>query len=101
MRLPSIVIHECYGRWSAAGTQTQRGKPMNKHTAYIGLDTHKKSIAVAIADGERNGEVRYYGSLANEPAAIAKLIKKLAGLYESLHFCYEAGPFGYGLYRQI
>jgi transposase len=29
------------------------------------------------------------------------VIKKLAGKYEKVHVCYEAGPTGYGLYRQI
>ena len=29
------------------------------------------------------------------------MIRKLAGRYEKLHFCYEAGPTGYGLYRQV
>jgi len=29
------------------------------------------------------------------------MIRKLAGRYEKLYFCYEAGPTGYGLYRQV
>ena len=29
------------------------------------------------------------------------LIRKLAGRQGKLHFCYEAGPTGYGLYRQL
>jgi transposase len=33
--------------------------------------------------------------------ATAKLVRKLAGKYERLTFCYEAGPTGYELYRQI
>jgi transposase len=69
--------------------------------AFIGLDTHKDSIAVAIADAGRDGEVRYYGQIANEPAAVLKLVKKLSGKYGELFFCYEAGPCGYGLQRQI
>jgi transposase len=74
---------------------------MMDHTAFIGLDTHKDSIAVAIAEGRRDGEVRFYGKIANEPAAVLKLVRKLASNYERLHFCYEAGPCGYGLQRQI
>ena len=35
------------------------------------------------------------------PAAVERLVRKLAGRYGKLHFCYEAGPTGYGLYRQI
>ena len=33
--------------------------------------------------------------------ATAKLVRKLVGKYARLTFCYEAGPTGYGLYRQI
>jgi transposase len=54
-----------------------------------------------VADGNRNGEVRYLGEFDNTPEAVAKLVRKLADRYETLHFCYEAGPTGYGLYRQI
>jgi transposase len=32
---------------------------------------------------------------------VVQLIRKLTGRYAKLHFCYEAGPTGYGLYRQI
>jgi transposase len=35
------------------------------------------------------------------PAAVERIIRKLAGRYKKLHFCYEAGPTGYGLYRQV
>ena len=52
---------------------------MTNNTAFIGLDTHKETIAVAIAEDGRDGEVRYFGQIANEPAAVLKLVKKLAG----------------------
>jgi transposase len=75
---------------------------MNDHSeAFVGLDTSKLRNAVAIADGGRDGEVRFYGEIDNTPAAIAKLVRKLAAKYERLTFCYEAGPTGYGTYRQI
>ena len=57
--------------------------------------------AVAIADGGRGSEVRFLGEVANTPAAVERLIGKLSGRYGKLHICYEAGPTGYGLYRQI
>lgn len=74
---------------------------MTKNTAFIGLDTHKETIAIAIAEDGRDGEVRYYGQITNEPSAIQKVVKKLAGSYAKLFFCYEAGPCGYGVQRQI
>ena len=69
--------------------------------AYVGFDTSKTKHAVAIADGGRGGEVRFVGDVAGSPARVERLIRKLAERYGKLHFCYEAGPTGYGLYRQI
>ena len=43
----------------------------------------------------------FLGEIENTGAATAKLVRKLAAKYERLTFCYEAGPTGYGLYRQI
>src|ERR1700704_1863494 len=68
---------------------------------FVGIDTSKLHNAVAVAEGERNGEVRYLGAIENTAAAVSKLVKKLAAQHQRLTFCYEAGPTGYGLYRQI
>ena len=67
---------------------------------FVGLDTSKLRNAVAIAEGGRSGEVRYLGEIENTEAATSKLVKKLAAQHRQLTFCYEAGPTGYGLYRQ-
>jgi transposase len=69
--------------------------------AFVGLDTSKLRNSVAIAEGGRNGEVRFVGEIDNTPAVIGKLVKKLAAKYDRVTFCYEAGPTGYGIYRQI
>src|SRR6267154_1878029 len=75
---------------------------MGEHSeAFVGFDTSKLRNAVAIADVGRDGEVRFFGEIENTAEATAKLVRKLAGKYERLTFCYEAGPTGYGLYRQI
>ena len=68
---------------------------------FVAFDTSKMKNAVAIADSGRDGEVRYVGEIANTPEATRKLVDKLADRYKVLNFCYEAGPTGYGLYRQI
>jgi transposase len=75
---------------------------VNNHSeAFVGFDTSKLRNAVAIADGRRTGEVRFLGEIDNTEPATAKLVKKLAAQYQRVTFCYEAGPTGYGLYRQI
>jgi transposase len=69
--------------------------------AYVALDTSKLRNAVAIAEAGRNGEIRYLGEIDNAPAATAKLARRLAKKHAALTFAYEAGPTGYGLYRQL
>jgi transposase len=69
--------------------------------AFVAFDTSKLRHAVAVAEAGRCGEVRYLGEIDNTVAATGKLVRKLAGRYGELSFCYEAGPTGYGLYRQI
>ena len=59
--------------------------------AFVRFDTAKKKHAVAIADVGRAGEIRYLGEIDSSPAAVERMIRKLAGRYEELHFCYEAG----------
>jgi transposase len=68
----------------------------------VGLDVHKETIAVAVAEPGRSEPV-YRGEIANRPKAVEKLLAKLSEAYggELLQFCYEAGPCGYVLYRQI
>ncbi len=68
---------------------------------YIGLDVHKASISVALAEDERGGEVRFLGEIENTKASISALLKRLSKKYEVLDFCYEAGCCGYNIYRQI
>lgn len=72
---------------------------MKNFSTFIGMDVHKETISVAIAGEE--GVPRYYGEIMNTPGAITKLLKKVAGSKEDTAFCYEAGPCGYGIYRQI
>ena len=73
---------------------------MNQYSKYAGLDTHKERIAVAVADGA-GGTPRFYGEIANTPDAVSKLLARLSPQGEVVSYCYEAGPCGYGLYRQI
>lgn len=74
---------------------------MKKINAYIGLDVHKETIAVAIAESGRDGEIRFYGNIVNEKSTIVRLVKKLTKKFSQVEFVYEAGPCGYAVYRLL
>src|SRR5215204_1756079 len=79
-----------------------KGRAMpQKSRVFVGLDTSKLKISVALAEEGRQGEVRFLGEIDNTPEAVRRLVSKLASRHSELVFCYEAGPTGYGLQRQI
>jgi transposase len=82
-------------------SQTKAEESLN-YPAYIGLDVHSQSIAIAVARAGRE-EPEFRCEIANKPKCVEKLIRHLTTEYagEVLLFCYEAGVCGYGLHRQI
>ncbi len=70
--------------------------------AYVGLDVHKDSISVAVASPGR-GEPEQRGEIANKPKTIARLAERLCAEFggQCLLFCYEAGPCGFTIHRQL
>jgi transposase len=68
---------------------------------FVAFDVAKRKHAVAVAESGRRGEIRFLGEVENSAGPIEQLIEKLAGRYDRLHVCFEAGPTGYGLYRQL
>ena len=72
----------------------------NFSNIYVGLDVHKATIAVAVARAGRD-EVVYHGDIENTPKAVRKLVQRLSATGEVLNVCYEAGPCGYGLHREL
>lgn len=68
---------------------------------FIGIDVAKARNAIAIADGERGGEIRYLGELDASAENMCRVVKRIAAKHPRAYFCYEAGPTGYGLYRLI
>jgi hypothetical protein len=65
---------------------------MEKAITYVGLDVHKETIAVALAEIGRRDAVREHGKIANTPTALKGLAAKLARAGAELRFYYEAGP---------
>src|SRR4051794_4257927 len=80
----------------------RRGRAMQgDDEVYVGLDVSKLKVSVALAEAGRDGEVRFLGEVENTPEGIGRLVAKLAKRHRRLAFCYEAGPTGYGLHRQV
>lgn len=67
-------------------------------TAFVGMDVHKESIEVAIADGK---EARHYGRVGGDAASVDRVIRKLRSTHRQLTVVYEAGPCGFWLYRRL
>src|SRR4051794_20706497 len=83
-------------------SSAQGGQAMVEYSeAFVGIDAAKSRNAIAIAEAGRAGEIRYLGEVDATPQSMRKVVARLAAKYPRLHFCYEAGPTGYGLYRQL
>ena len=61
---------------------------MEQSIIYVGLDVHKDTVAVAVAEAGVREEVREHGTIPNTPAALKALTTKLAGKNRALRFCY-------------
>ena len=59
---------------------------MEEIRAFIGMDLHKETVSVAIAEGGRGGEVRHIGNFRNTPEDIAKLARRLRRKFSTLEF---------------
>ena len=84
----------------SAELHTTKEPVVSKRIRYMGLDVHAETIAVAVAEPGRRGEVRSLGTIPNRPGSLRKLVSKLGGP-KGLRFCYEAGPTGYAVYWQL
>ena len=73
---------------------------MVEYSAYVGLDVHKDTISVAVALPGREVPV-FQGEIRNQRSSLRRLIGRLSPDGEVVSFCYEAGPCGYGVYREI
>lgn len=76
---------------------------MKEYTRFVGIDQHKDRLVLAVAQAGR-AVPELLGSMPNDPAVIARWVrrhKELWGELEPVLYCYEAGPCGYTLYRQL
>jgi transposase len=73
---------------------------MKQVTTYVGIDAHKKDLFIAMLVGDHTTPVTW--QLANESNAVRRLVRKLEREAPgAVRVCYEAGPCGYALQRQI
>jgi len=67
---------------------------------FLGLDVHKATIAVAVAEDD-DQQPQMWDTIPNEPGAVRSMVRKLSRGGVELKAAYEAGPTGYGLCRQL
>jgi transposase len=82
-------------------TTKNEDKHMRTKDKFVGLDVHKDTTTVAVAEAGRDGEVRLYGKISSDLHAIEKALRKIRGEHGVLHVAYEAGPTGFGLHRRL
>jgi transposase len=70
---------------------------------HLGLDVHKDSITIAIAQAGRQGELRLFGTITNDLHALEKALTRIRKAHPGapLEVTYEAGPCGFGIARRL
>jgi len=81
-------------------SRIRREPAVNENITWVGLDAHKRSISVAMLLPERRQALEW--EVPNEPSAVKRLARKLEREAPGeVRCCYEAGPCGYALQRQL
>ena len=67
---------------------------MQTITLYLGLDVHKDSITIAIAEPGSKGEIRLFGTITNDVDRLEKALGRIRKAHPDAHLevAYEAGP---------
>ncbi len=70
---------------------------------YLGLDVHKDSITIAIAEAHRQGEIRLFGTVTNDLGRLEIALNRIRKAHPGaqLEVAYEAGPCGFGIARRL
>lgn len=59
--------------------------------AFVGIDVAKLRNVIAIAEAGREGEVRFFGEVDASDQNMRRVIQRIAGTLDRVHFCYEGG----------
>lgn len=76
---------------------------MSAITLYLGLDVHKDSITLALAEPGPQGEIRLFGTITNDLHALEKALGRIRKAHPGVHLevAYEAGPCGFVIARRL
>jgi len=76
---------------------------MKAITLYLGLDVHKDSITIAIAQAGSKGEIRLFGTITNDVGRLEKALSRIREAHPGAHLevAYEAGPCGFVIARRL
>ena len=76
---------------------------MKAITLYVGLDVHKDSITIALAEPGSKGEIRLLGTITNDVDRLEKALQRIRKAHPGAHLevAYEAGPCGFVIARRL
>src|SRR5258708_14626435 len=76
---------------------------MKAITLHLGLDVHKDSVTIAIAEPGSKGEIRLLGTITNDMHALEKALIRIRKAHPNaqLEVAYEAGPCGFVMARRL
>lgn len=73
---------------------------MKSTVRYIGLDVHKSTIVIAVAESGRRAAT-VHKTIIHDVVKLKKELSELSRSGATLEICYEAGPTGFGLQRSL
>ena len=86
--------------WRVKRQSRIRKEPAMEGTTFVGLDAHKDWISVAMLRPGRETPAEW--RIPNEGGAIRKMLRRIESEAPGeVRVCYEAGPCGYALQRQV
>src|SRR5215467_16308233 len=76
---------------------------MKPITLHLGLDVHKDSITIAIAQPGSKGEIRLFGTITNGVDRLDRALQRIRKAHPdaNLEVAYEAGPCGFVIARRL
>jgi transposase len=74
---------------------------MSDGITFVGMDVHQHSIDLTLAEGGHDGAITHFASIGGDLDSLDRAVATLRARGTALHFVYEAGPCGYGIYRHL